>query len=117
MSDILRGEVIDLGRRTVEKSWELGGVLLAAKDQVDHGDWMLWLAERNISHDTAKRLMRHHLAYPQIVQIALFDSVNAALKALPAKADPEQSPHQKPRRKGMLLSWWIVRNCSPQNKR
>ncbi len=40
ISDKLRDEVIDLGRRTVEKSWELGGVLLAAKDQVDHGDWM-----------------------------------------------------------------------------
>ena len=60
ISDKLRGEVIDLGRRTVEKSWELGGVFLAAKDQVDHGDWMPWLADRLISHDIAKRLMRLH---------------------------------------------------------
>ena len=40
ISDKLRGKVIDLGRRTVEKSWELGGVLLSEKDQVKHGDWI-----------------------------------------------------------------------------
>ena len=96
ISDKLRGEVIDLGRRTVEKSWELGGVLLAAKDQVDHGDWMPWLADRLISHDIAKRLMKLHAGYPQKVQIALFDSVNVALKRLPAKTDPERIATQRP---------------------
>ena len=96
ISDKLRGEVIDLGRRTVEKSWELGGVLLAAKDQVDHGDWMPWLADRLISHDIAKRLMKLHAGYPQKVKIALFDSVNVALKRLPAKTDPERIATQRP---------------------
>ena len=96
ISDKLRDEVIDLGRRTVEKSWELGGVLLAAKDQVDHGDWMPWLADRLISHDIAKRLMNLHAGYPQKVKIALFDSVNVALKRLPAKTDPERIATQRP---------------------
>ena len=96
LSDKLRDDVIDLGRRTVEKSWELGGVLLAAKDQVDHGDWMPWLADRLISHDIAKRLMKLHAGYPQKVQIALFDSVNVALKRLPAKTDPERIATQRP---------------------
>ena len=77
----------------------VGGVLLAAKDQVDHGEWIPWLKDRHISHDIAKRLMRLHEAYPQKVQFALFDSVNAALKALPAKADPGQSaPKTTPQR-------------------
>ena len=99
LSETLWREVDTLARRTVEKSWELGGVLLAAKDQVDHGAWMPWLTDRQISHDIAKRLMRLHSSYPQIVQFALFDSVNAALKALPAKADPGQSaPKTTPQR-------------------
>ena len=99
LSEKLWGEVDTLARRTVEKSWELGGVLLAAKDQVDHGAWMPWLTDRQISHDIAKRLMRLHSSYPQKVQFALFDSVNAALKALPAKADPGQSaPKTTPQR-------------------
>ena len=43
--------------------------------------------------------MRLHSYYPQIVQFALFDSVNAALKALPAKEDPGQSaPKTTPQR-------------------
>ena len=43
--------------------------------------------------------MRLHEAYPQKVQFALFDSVNAALKALPAKADPGQfAPNTTPQR-------------------
>ena len=96
LSEKLWGEVDTLARRTVEKSWELGGVLLAAKDQVDHGDWMPWLADRLISHDIAKRLMKLHAGYPQKVQIALFDSVNVALKRLPAKTDPERIATQRP---------------------
>lgn len=96
LSEKHRGEVIDLGRHTVEKSWELGGVLLAAKDQVDHGDFMPWLADRQISHDIAKRLMRLHSVYPKKLQIAGFDSVSEALKALPAKADPGRIATQRP---------------------
>ena len=104
LSEELWGEVNTLARRTVEKSWELGSVLLAVKEKVDHGAWMPWLADRQISHDIAKRLMRLHSSYPQIVQFALFDSVNAALKALPAKADPGQfAPKTTPKKQVVEL--------------
>ena len=95
LSDKLRDDVIDLGRRTVEKSWELGSVLLAAKDKVKHGEWVPWLRDRQISHDIAKRLMNLHAGYPEKVQFALFDSVSAALKRLPPKTDPEPISTQK----------------------
>ena len=39
LSERLWGRANNLARRTVEKSWELGGALLAAKDKVDHGEW------------------------------------------------------------------------------
>ena len=105
LSEKLWGEVDTLARRTVEKSWELGGVLLAAKDQVDHGDWMPWLADRLISHDIAKRLMKLHAGYPQKVKIALFDSVNVVLKRLPHK------DHQRPRPKAKLSRWSRLKQC------
>ena len=98
LSERLWGRANNLARRTVEKSWELGGALLAAKDKVDHGEWAGWLKERGISQDIAMRLMRLHLAYPQNLQIADFTSVNAALKALSAKAEPGIAPQRPVKR-------------------
>ena len=40
--------------------------------------------------------MNLHAGYPQKVKIALFDSVNVALKRLPAKTDPERIATQRP---------------------
>ena len=98
LSERLWGRANNLARRTVEKSWELGGALLAAKDKVDHGEWAGWLKERGISQDIAMRLMRLHSAYPQNLQFADFASVNAALKALSAKAEPGVAPQRPAKR-------------------
>ena len=98
LSERLWGRANNLARRTVEKSWELGGALLAAKDKVDHGEWAGWLKERGISQDIAMRLMRLHSAYPQNLQIADFTSVNTALKALSAKAEPGVAPQRPAKR-------------------
>ena len=95
LSEELWGEANRLARRTVQTSWKLGGVLLAAKDQVKHGDWTGWLKDREISQDIAIRLMRLHSAYPQILQITEFTSVTSALRALPRKADPGKDTSQR----------------------
>ena len=77
-------------RRTVEDAWKLGVALRRVRQAAFHGEWLPWLASIDMSHDTAKRMMKLAKEYPQIVQIALFESVDSALKALPKpKPKPE----------------------------
>ena len=76
-------------RRTVEDAWKLGVALRRVRQAAFHGEWLPWLASIDMSHDTAKRMMKLAKEYPQIVQIALFESVDSALKALPK---PEPKP-------------------------
>ena len=63
---------------------------------MEHGAWLPWLEKNEISWDIAKRLMRLHREY-QIVQVALFDSVDAALKAIPKPQKEERSPTSRGR--------------------
>ena len=80
-------------RRTVEDAWKLGNALQDVKQATFKGEWLPWLASIDMSHDTAKRMMKLAKEYPQIVQIALFESVDSALKAIP-KDEPK--PPQPP---------------------
>ena len=47
--------------------------------QTPHGQWLPSLKERGISVHLAERMMRLRRKYPEILQIAEFDSVQAAL--------------------------------------
>lgn len=71
-----------LRRRTLEEAWEFGGALTVIKKELGYGDWMRWLDEVGISHDVANRCIRVNKGY-DFPQIAEFDSVHEALKALP----------------------------------
>jgi hypothetical protein len=45
--------------RSVERACEAGDLLIEAKQQLDHGQWLPWLAESvEISERTARRYMR-----------------------------------------------------------
>ena len=60
----------------------------AVKDEMQHGEWMPWIAEIGMGKDTARRFM--WLAEGiEIAQLAQFESVDAALKALPPKRQKE----------------------------
>ena len=83
-----------LARRTVEEAWLAGDALLRIKQQLPHGAWTPALADRGISVHVAKRLIRLRRKYPEIVQIARFDSVSAALTDS-KKAKPEPADHPK----------------------
>ena len=52
----------------------------AAPADPPHGSWLPWLESEGVNREIAKRLMA--LAEAEIVQLALFDSVDAVLKAL-----------------------------------
>ena len=70
-------------RRTVADSWMMGKVFAFYKERQGHGNWLPWLSKHGISEDVAHRFMRLYHGYPGIPQLAEFDSVDAALKALP----------------------------------
>ena len=70
--------------RTVEEVWRLGGALRAAKKQVRHGRWIPWLESRvRIPVRMAQRAMALYDRYPEMRQVSHFDSVKAAMRALP----------------------------------
>ena len=70
--------------RTLEEVWRLGKALRAAKKQVRHGQWIPWLERIGIPVRMAQRAMALYDGYPQMRQLSHFDSVQAAMRALPA---------------------------------
>ena len=82
-----------LARRTVEEAWLAGDALHRIRQQLPHGAWTPALADRGISVHVAKRLIRLRRKHPEIVQIARFDSVSAALTdSKRAKPEPKDQP-------------------------
>ena len=66
------------------------------KQQTPHGQWLPSLKEKGISVHLAERMMRLRRKYPEILQIAEFDSVQAALsakKTKPAQKKVNHSPY------------------------
>ena len=96
-------EFRQLARRTIGQAWQCGQALSALKDVTEHGAWIPWLEANEISEPVVQRLMRLHRAYPETEEIKAFDSVDAALKAIPKphKEEPEirraegRSPHRR----------------------
>ena len=75
--------------RTVEEAWHLGKALRTAKEQVRHGQWIPWLNEVGLATRTAQRCMSLHAQDPEMRRVAHFESITAAVHALPAaKASP-----------------------------
>ena len=70
--------------RTLEEVWRLGKALRAAKEQVRHGQWIPWLERIGIPVRMAQRAMALYDGYPEMRQLSYFDSVQAAMRALPA---------------------------------
>ena len=88
------------GRMAIESAYRAGKCLVAAKSKVRHGEWLPWLADRDMPERAARRLMR--LAELDIGQIVRFDTVSAALESLsaPPPADSARKRARKRARKG-----------------
>ena len=76
------GAACRFGRQAVEEAWLCGDALIAAKAEAKHGEWLPALKAVGISPDTAERLRRLRRTYDEIPQLAVFGSVDSALKAL-----------------------------------
>ena len=86
----------DLAQRTVRQAWYIGETLHEAKGLLDHGQWLPFLDAYSISHDIAKRFLKLHREYPDFNLIAHYDSVEAALKAIPKEVKPPSDPPKPP---------------------
>jgi len=76
--DVARGCIIEVGRE-----------LIAAKEEVPHGQWLAWLQrEFRWSHDTAMNYMRAARAFPEIPNGSEFDGVTIEGRALYALSAP-----------------------------
>ena len=74
------GAACRFGRQAVEEAWLCGDALIAAKAETKHGGWLPALKVAGITPDTAQRMMSLRRTYTEIPQLAVFDSVFAALK-------------------------------------
>ena len=78
-------------RRTLEEAWKCGQALAVVRNQLSRGEWMPWLDEVGITHDTASRWIRLAARY-ESSQLADFGSVDQALKALPPARRKRKRP-------------------------
>ena len=69
-------------RKSVEYAWKIGKSLTRAKELVKHGEWLPWLERMEIERTSAHRHMRLYEGYPEMLQIATFESMTDALRAL-----------------------------------
>ena len=87
-----------LARRTVREAWHAGKALSGVRDATEHGEWYPWLDESGISKRMAQRLIQLYSGH-EMRQLDAFDSVDAALKALPkpqTRTEPEPEPEPEP---------------------
>ncbi len=78
-------------RRTLEEVWKCGQALSVVRNQLSRGEWMPWLDEVGITHDTGSRWIRLAAHY-ESSQLADFGSVDAALKAMPPARPKREKP-------------------------
>ena len=76
------GAAFRFGRQAVEEAWRCGDALIAAKAETKHGEWLPALKAVGITPDTAERLRLLRRKYSEIPQLAVFENVDSALKAL-----------------------------------
>lgn len=89
-------------RKTVEHADRCGRALLAAKQQIPHGQWLAWLgANFNYSQQTASDYMRI-ADYGRARNLKEATSIRAALNMI--SADPEVEKRESPRQSGVVVS-------------
>ena len=75
---------------------------------MEHGAWIPWLEENEIPRRTASHFMRLHREY-QMGKLVPFDSVDAALKAIP-KPQKEEEESDEPRPLTAHEKWLLERD-------
>ena len=86
-----QNKAMDALRVNIIHNWNMGQLLCRAKWQVQHGDWIQWLEDHDLSVRTANRQMRLFRIYPTIEDVQEFESVHKALEAVinPQRPRPE----------------------------
>ena len=85
-------ESFRLARRSVIEAYYAGRLLQSVKSDLGHGNFHIWLKNNAINRETSRRFMR--LADSEMTQVMSFDSVDAALKAIP-KPQKEETEKNK----------------------
>ena len=67
----------------LQDAWNAGKLLNALRPRFAHGEWLPWLEEQTIHRSTARRYMKLNEGH-EYGDIAELDSLNAAMRALPA---------------------------------
>ncbi len=99
-------------RKTVEHADRCGRALLAAKQQIPHGQWLAWLgANFNYSQQTASDYMRI-ADYGRARNLAEATSIRAALKMI--SDDPEVEKRQ-PKTPGVVVSEPAAEPAEPKD--
>ena len=63
--ETITAKIRDYNRQFGESAYDVGQLLIEAKRQLDHGEWLEWLRERvEFSEATARRFMRMAKEYP-----------------------------------------------------
>lgn len=80
----------------LESAWKSGEALNEAKKKIKHGEWKPWIeANFHGSYQTASDYMRL-ASNIQRAGLLKYDSIRAALKAIPPKSKPKPKPEPKP---------------------
>src|SRR5262249_32853312 len=99
----------------LEHALAAGDVLIRAKEQVKHGDWLPWLKSCDLSADTAERYMKlaRHRAELNSARVRNL-SLSAALKLVAKKKPVERAKAKKssPATHFDALVWWS--SASPE---
>ena len=70
-------------RSALQDAWNAGRLLNALRPRFAHGEWLPWLDEQDVHRSTARRYMKLNEGH-EYSDIAELDSLNAAMRALPA---------------------------------
>ena len=93
----LAAEIVRSYEVVLERVWELGDVLLAAKATLPHGEFQPWVSETGLKRRTAQRYLALRKGYPEMRHLAAFASVDEALRALPTPACGRGPARSRPR--------------------
>jgi len=76
--NLLHGELLELGKLSVEKAMRIGELLIKAKGNMKHGTWMRWFKERMQfsmqTGDNYRNLYKHRDKFPNFRNLSLSDA-------------------------------------------
>jgi hypothetical protein len=78
----LQAEILSFPRRTLENSRRIGEILTIKQNQVEPGDWLIWLHEEDIGVRMAQRYQQLYENWDRLVATGKLDQITSLNKAL-----------------------------------